>query len=361
MKNILQRLRKFIARERFYALLLSFVIMVQVGAYLAEKITPLEPEKQEVVTEAKAEPQTQRISEDEVMRDQLQEAFAEKPRLAMVFGLLMGIIALVFLIGLCVDILMLYKSERFQIMGSFAGVPYVAWSIWDVAKVAILFLFFGHALIIAESGFSAIFPFLKVDNVRMILNSTIMDGLAIFLIIYIIRKEYGEDLSKLGISLKNFFKNILYGVISYIAAVPILIGLLLLVIFVVKLIHYEPPTQPILELLVKEESKKLFLYSIFFVAVIGPILEEIFFRGFMYGAIKKRFGIWGAMLITSFLFSALHANWVGFLPIMALGMLLAYLYEKTGSLSASIAVHIMHNLGMSLFILLIRELGVRGI
>ncbi|NQT46770.1 MAG: CPBP family intramembrane metalloprotease [Candidatus Omnitrophica bacterium] len=361
MNNMLQRIRKFIARERFYVLLLSFVVMVQVGAYLAERIAPPEAEKQEVVVQEKIESQTEQPSNDEDMRNQLQEAFAERPRLAMVFGLLMGIIALAFLMGLCVDILMLYKSERFQIMGNFAGVPYVAWSIWDVAKVAILFLFFGHALIIAESGFSAIFPFLEVDNVRMILNSTIMDGLAIFFIIYIIRKEYGEDLSKLGISFKNFFKNIFVGVLSYIAAVPILIGLLLLVIFVVKLTHYEPPPQPILELLVKEESQKLFLYSIFFVAMIGPILEEIFFRGFMYTAIKKRFGMWGALLITSFLFSALHANWVGFLPIMALGMLLAYLYEKTGSLSASIAVHIMHNFGMSLFILFIRELGVRGI
>jgi membrane protease YdiL (CAAX protease family) len=48
---------------------------------------------------------------------------------------------------------------------------------------------------------------------------------------------------------------------------------------------------------------------------------------------------------------------VGFLPIMALGLLLTYLYEKTGSLVSSMAVHIMHNVAMVILVFLARNIG----
>ncbi|MBU1006915.1 MAG: CPBP family intramembrane metalloprotease, partial [Candidatus Omnitrophica bacterium] len=54
-------------------------------------------------------------------------------------------------------------------------------------------------------------------------------------------------------------------------------------------------------------------------------------------------------------FSLLHANIAGFLPIMALGVLLAYLYEATGSLVASMTVHVIHNSVIIGFVFFIKE------
>ena len=86
-------------------------------------------------------------------------------------------------------------------------------------------------------------------------------------------------------------------------------------------------------------------------------MEEIFFRGFLYTAIKKETNTGQAIFISALLFSFLHAHLVGFLPILILGMFLAYLYEKTGSLVPSITVHVIHNLIMVVFIFLIK--GIR--
>ena len=113
-----------------------------------------------------------------------------------------------------------------------------------------------------------------------------------------------------------------------------------------------------MELLLKEKGGAFLAYSSLFAAILGPVIEELFFRGFLYGVFKKYIGVFWSMTITAAIFAALHTHIVGFFPIMALGMLLAYLYEKTGTLVSSITVHIMHNLGMVFLVLLIKQVGI---
>jgi len=50
-----------------------------------------------------------------------------------------------------------------------------------------------------------------------------------------------------------------------------------------------------------------------------------------------------AMLLSGALFSLVHTNVIGFVPILVLGCFLADLYERTGSLGAPIAIHMLHN------------------
>ena len=106
----------------------------------------------------------------------------------------------------------------------------------------------------------------------------------------------------------------------------------------------------------EEKSSGMLLFLTLFVSMFGPVIEEMFFRGFMYSAIKKHLGFLGAAFLSASIFSILHTNIVGFLPIMALGVLLAYLYEKTGSLVAPMAVHILHNSIIVAFVFFIKEL-----
>lgn len=106
----------------------------------------------------------------------------------------------------------------------------------------------------------------------------------------------------------------------------------------------------------EEKRSRVLLFLTIFVSVFGPLVEEMFFRGFMYSAIKKRMGVLAAAFLSAAVFSLLHANIVGFLPIMALGVLLAYLYETTGSLVASMTVHILHNSAIICFVFFIKQL-----
>ena len=126
----------------------------------------------------------------------------------------------------------------------------------------------------------------------------------------------------------------------------------------IKRTGYEPPVQPIVGVLLEERDTSILWMSAFFAAVFGPVAEEIFFRGFMYPAVKEKWGKTAGIIGTSVIFSFLHVHVVGVLPIIALGVFLAYLYEKTGTLLVPIAVHIIHNVSMVILVFLVRGVGI---
>jgi membrane protease YdiL (CAAX protease family) len=77
--------------------------------------------------------------------------------------------------------------------------------------------------------------------------------------------------------------------------------------------------------------------------VIAPVAEELFFRAVLFTAIRQRASKGLAIFLSGAAFALVHTNLVGFLPILLIGMYLSYIYERTGSLLASITVHIAHN------------------
>lgn len=87
-----------------------------------------------------------------------------------------------------------------------------------------------------------------------------------------------------------------------------------------------------------------------FIVVIGPFLEEVFFRGYALRAFGQRFGaIWGVVLSAA-LFSAPHAlsittGFIGLLvPIFAGGVILGIVYQRTGNLWSAVVAHCINNL-----------------
>ena len=127
---------------------------------------------------------------------------------------------------------------------------------------------------------------------------------------------------------------------------------------IIKLVAYEPSVQPIVKMFIEEKATGVLWFSALFTSIFGPVDEEIFFRGFMYPAVKKKVGIIAAFLITSGIFALLHVHPTGFLPIMAIGALLVYAYESTGTLLAPILVHITHNLMMLILVFIVKQTGI---
>ena len=75
--------------------------------------------------------------------------------------------------------------------------------------------------------------------------------------------------------------------------------------------------------------------------VIGPVVEELVFRAFLFRAWERRFGFIVAMSLSSAVFASLHPN---FLPSFLAAVVFVCVYRRTGSLRASIVVHAASNL-----------------
>jgi membrane protease YdiL (CAAX protease family) len=88
------------------------------------------------------------------------------------------------------------------------------------------------------------------------------------------------------------------------------------------------------------------LVVIVLVTVIAPLGEELFFRGFFFGALRNWRGPAIAALLSGGLFGLIHAGSApaGYLvPLAFFGVGLCLLYELTGSLYPSIALHALNN------------------
>jgi len=80
------------------------------------------------------------------------------------------------------------------------------------------------------------------------------------------------------------------------------------------------------------------------VSVVAPIVEETFFRGFVYGWMRRRLNVPAAAVLSGCFFALVHFQPVIFVPLAVLGAGLALLYEYSGSLLPGMIVHGLFNL-----------------
>lgn len=230
----------------------------------------------------------------------------------------------------------------------------VKWQISDVAKLIILVFFFGYLTNALLYFFLSFFSINLYPNLKPIISAVIIDGLVLFFVSYFVLKKYRQKIDSLGINFKDFFKKIKLGITTYITIVPILVLLIVFLSSLAQRLNYQPPLHPLVDIILGEK-KIIFLIFLFLLGgVIGPTVEEIFFRGFAYPAIKKKTGIVFSIIITATFFAALHQNLFAFLPIFFLGVVLAYVYEKSDSLIPPITIHILHNSLMIMGIFLMK-------
>ena len=85
------------------------------------------------------------------------------------------------------------------------------------------------------------------------------------------------------------------------------------------------------------------------VVAVAPVVEEVFFRGFFYRALRTRLSIWVAAGLDGLLFGLIHYSFDGvdglliLPPLAILGVAFCLVYERTGSLFPVIGMHAFNN------------------
>lgn len=77
--------------------------------------------------------------------------------------------------------------------------------------------------------------------------------------------------------------------------------------------------------------------------ILTPIVEEVIFRGILFNGLRRRYSFWIAAVASSLLFAIAHMQWNVAVDTFALGLILCYLVEKSGSIVPSIVLHALKN------------------
>ena len=79
------------------------------------------------------------------------------------------------------------------------------------------------------------------------------------------------------------------------------------------------------------------------IVLVGPLVEEVFFRGALVRPLRKNASAWSVVALTSCLFALAHGEWQKILPIALLGMALGLLRISSGSLVPGAIMHATFN------------------
>jgi membrane protease YdiL (CAAX protease family) len=117
--------------------------------------------------------------------------------------------------------------------------------------------------------------------------------------------------------------------------------------------EFKPPAHTVFKLLEDPATgRPIRLLAIFGAALLAPIGEELLFRGILqsslarvlparYGSLRHR---WAAVIVVGVIFGAMHSPTPQHIPaLIAFGLILGFLYERTGSLRVTILVHMLFN------------------
>ena len=99
------------------------------------------------------------------------------------------------------------------------------------------------------------------------------------------------------------------------------------------------------ELGVGDESLFIAVTAVVLIAGLAPISEELFFRGFVFSGLRSRMSLWPAAVISGLVFGLVHAptGITTVVPLAVLGAVLAWLYDRTGSLWPPVIAHAFNN------------------
>lgn len=84
--------------------------------------------------------------------------------------------------------------------------------------------------------------------------------------------------------------------------------------------------------------------------ILGPIIEELMFRGIIYNELKSKYSNMKSILLTTIFFAIIHINIIQILYALIIGFILIFVYEKYNNIKAPIILHMASNITTTLFL-----------
>jgi membrane protease YdiL (CAAX protease family) len=217
----------------------------------------------------------------------------------------------------------------------------IPWTVLDVIKAILLtigiFILLASAIIVFAILFTRSVPDLEEQFWLLLILTYIPLFSAMILCVWLFTvRKYRIPWSTLGFRRFSIVKGLLMG--AGVVATGIVANIIYA--YLLQALGAEPPSTLPYDF---TEVWHNWTVLAFFVVFAAPIAEELFFRGFVFPGISKRWGYRWGIVISGAFFAALHVGSGGMVPIFILGMLLAWLYIKTGSLWPCIFAHFAYN------------------
>jgi membrane protease YdiL (CAAX protease family) len=216
------------------------------------------------------------------------------------------------------------------------------WNGWDVTRIALLlfvvpFVVVPFVAFAAKRLFYPSLPWIAVAQKPWIALSTQFVWYVLILAYMIMFVE--------GTFHRRFWEAIRWNWPSQNWGLFVPVGMLMVLFEELERFFKIPQHIPMEEFL---KTPQAAVMTAIFAVSLGPLMEELFFRGFLYPALERRFGVTASVVVTAAGFGIIHGAQLAFafglvFIIFLVGLVLTIVRAKTNSVGASFVVHVAYN------------------
>jgi membrane protease YdiL (CAAX protease family) len=198
-----------------------------------------------------------------------------------------------------------------------------------------------------------------VPEAGRVLGPALVTHLALLgFILAVVRVRHGVSLWSLVERTGPVARNLLCGLLAYVALLPLQVGLLAWLQGLVVARGGVSPPQHVAEIVFQALNRGpgYATLAVGFVLVVAPLYEEVLYRGVLQRVLVRRLGRGGGVILAALLFTIVHLPGPELAPyvviVFTLGLLLGVVYEACGQLRVTVAMHALHN-GLTLVLLVV--------
>lgn len=297
-----------------------------------------------------------------VDRQELEKRVRERPALWWRFQIGFFLILL-----LCIGMMVqFFRAALLLMKGRFPEPPLGSpppprWGLRQILRLVLLAAVVSEATILLEWVVVRLFhPGWLDRSVAALANTLLLDVVVLAVAGILLARRSGGGAGpsgSAGTGRPGAWAAIRFAAGSYLMFLPLLALTLIGVAAVLDALKLRPAPQPIFTLYLSESRAPILGWLLALAAIIAPAAEELFFRGLVHGWLRGRIGVGRSIGLSALVFALMHNDPVAFFPILGLGLIFGWVYERTGSLAAPVAVHMLHNAGMLYFASLVKSLS----
>lgn len=137
---------------------------------------------------------------------------------------------------------------------------------------------------------------------------------------------------------------VLAGTLTFLISIPLINGIGYGWKTLLTWLNFPTDDQSMVDLFRNADDPTLLVLMIVLAVVVAPVTEELIFRAGLFRYLRTRVTRPFAMILPALIFAYFHDNLGAFVPLLALGVLFAFAYERTGRIAVPIIAHGLFNL-----------------
>lgn len=179
-------------------------------------------------------------------------------------------------------------------------------------------------------------------ELNLVLGSLALHGTALPALVWFVRVNGLTLRDAFGLESDRVARGVLLGVGLGLSALPIIYGFQWISVRILEMAGIDVDLQSNVKLLLEGTATVRWFLAIIAV-IVAPLVEEGFFRGVLFSFLRDLGQRKLAYAVTSVLFGLSHFNAAAFLPLTVFGAMLAWSYERSGSLVVPLTAHAVFN------------------